>query len=75
MDGRHYALRFLVTPFWLFLLLKIEETYTFMAISGAEILRDLNISSKCSVEAIKNTKSRLSLTVWGPVYMEVGDPR
>ena len=46
-----------------------------MAISGAEILTDLNISSKCSVEAIKNTKSRLSLTVWGPVYMEVGDPR
>ena len=69
MDGRRYALRFLVTPFWLFLLLKIEETYTFMAISGAEILRDLNISSKCSVEAIKNTKSRLSLIVWVNVVM------
>ena len=40
-----------------------------MAISGAEILRDLNISSKCSVEAIKNTKSRLSLIVWVNVVM------
>ena len=40
-----------------------------MTISGAEILRDLNISSKCNVEAIKNTKSRLSLTVWVNVVM------
>ena len=33
-------------------LLKIEETYTFLTIRGAESLRDLNISStrpKCSV--------------------------
>ena len=53
MDRRHYALRF--TPFWIFLL-KIEETYPFMIISEAEISRDLNISSWCSVEAAKNTK-------------------
>ena len=35
-----------------------------MAISGAEILRDLNISSKCSVETIKNTKLRKLHEVW-----------
>ena len=34
---------------------KIEETSTFMNISWAEMPRNLEISSKCSVEAIKNT--------------------
>ena len=39
----------------LFFPLKVEETYTFMNICWAEISRDLEISSKCSVKAIKNT--------------------
>ena len=34
---------------------KIEETYTFMNICWTEISRDLKISSKCSVKAMKNT--------------------
>ena len=34
---------------------KTEVTYTFINICWAEISRDFEISSKCSVEAIKNT--------------------
>ena len=35
--------------------LKIEESYTFMRISWAEMSRNLEISFKCSVKAIENT--------------------
>ena len=49
-----------------------------MTISGAEILRDLNISSKCSVEAIKNTKLRKLhevSTQEGSLYWALGQCR
>ena len=48
MDRTHYAY-FRSSDF------KIEETNTFMNISWADMPRNLEISSKCSVEAIKNT--------------------
>ena len=48
MDCTHYAY-FRSSDF------KIEETSTFMNISWAEMPRNLEISSKRSVEAIKNT--------------------
>ena len=49
------GIQYLHTLFCFFSSLKVEETYTFKNISWAEISRDLEISSKCSLEAIKNT--------------------
>ena len=50
-DCRHHAPGSIHT----LISLKIKVTYTFMNIYWAVISRDLEISSKCSVEAIKNT--------------------
>ena len=56
MDCKHYTLGSILTLALVnFFSLKIEETYTFVNISCVEMSRNLEISSKCSVEAIKNT--------------------
>ena len=48
MDCTHYA-------YFRSSSLESEETHTFMNISQAEMPRNLEFSSKCSVKAIKNT--------------------
>ena len=49
------GIQYLHTLFCFFSSLKVEEAYTFKNICWAEISRDLEILSRCSVKAIKNT--------------------
>ena len=60
--------RFLLSLFGIFTLKIEKKNPTFMNISWAEMSRNLEISSKCSVEAIKNT----TLCKFHKVYKEFG---
>ena len=56
MDHRLHAPSLIPTKLsWIFFSIEIDETYSLMNIFWAEMPRNLEIWSKSSVEAIKNT--------------------